>query len=61
MHYTEYAGWAVTARIPVNFGIAHGRSKPDVGSTKHIDPDGRKGVGPFSLKFGTSDQNIIHP
>ena len=24
--YTEYAGCAITARIPVNFGAAHGKS-----------------------------------
>ena len=34
---TEYAGWAVTAGIPVKFDTAHGRSRPEVGSTKCID------------------------
>ena len=29
-----YACWAVTAGIPVKFGTAHGRSRPEVGNTK---------------------------
>ena len=33
-HYTGYAGWAVTAGIPVKFGTAHDRLRPEVGSTK---------------------------
>ena len=43
---TGYAGLAVTARIPVNFGAAHGRSRPEVGSAKCIGAYGRKGVTP---------------
>ena len=35
--YTGHAGWAVTAGIPVKFGTAHGRSRPEVGSAKCID------------------------
>ena len=35
--YTEYAGWAVKAGIPVKFGTAHGRSRPEVGRAKCID------------------------
>ena len=42
--YTEYAGCALTAGIPVKFGAAHGRSRPEVGSTKRIDVYGRGGV-----------------
>ena len=42
--YTEYAGLAVMAGIPVKFGTAHGRSRPQVGSAKHIDVYGRKGL-----------------
>ena len=44
MFNTEYAGWAVMAHIPVNFGTAHGRSRPEVGSTKRIDLYGSGGV-----------------
>ena len=32
-----YAGWAVTANLPVKYGTAHGRLRPEVGSTKRID------------------------
>ena len=53
--YTEYVGWAVTARIPVKFGTAHGRSRPEVGSTKRIGASGQKGVPPAPRIFGTSD------
>ena len=34
---TAYAGWAVTAGIPVKLRTAHGISRPEVGSTKRID------------------------
>ena len=34
--YTEYAGWALTASIPVNFSNAHGKSWQEVGSTERI-------------------------
>ena len=47
--YTGYAGWAVTAGIPVKFGTAHGISRPEVGSMKCIDAYGRKGVSQPSL------------
>ena len=30
--YTEYAGCAITTGIPVKFGTAHGRSRPEVGN-----------------------------
>ena len=59
--YTEYAGCALTACIPVKFGTAHGRSRPEVGNGFRIDANSRKGVSPFSRIFGTSDQNIIPP
>ena len=59
--YTGYAGWAVTAFIPVKFGTAHGRSTPEVGSTKCIDSNDRKGISRFSRNFDTSDPKIIHP
>ena len=59
--YTGYAGWPVTAGIPVKFGTAHGRSRPEVGSTKRIGASGKKRVSLFSRIFGTSDQNITPP
>ena len=42
--YTEDAGWAVTTRIAVKFGTAHGKSRPEVGSTKCIEVYGSGGV-----------------
>ena len=45
----RYAGWIVTARIPVNFGTAHGRSRPEVGSTKRSGASDKKGVSQVSL------------
>ena len=59
--YTEYAGCALTAHIPVKFGTAHGRSRPDVGSAKRIDAYGRKGVTPAPRVFGTSDKKMMTP
>ena len=59
--YTEYAGCAVTAGIPVIFGTAHGRLRPEVGSTKRIGASGKKGVPPAPRIFGTSMQKIITP
>ena len=59
--YTEYAGCAVTAAIPVKFGTAHGRSRPEVGSAKCLGASGKKGVSLFSQIFGTSDQKITPP
>ena len=56
---TEYAGWAVTARIPVKFGTTHGKWRPDVGSTKRIDAYDRKGVTPAPRIFGTSDEEMM--
>ena len=41
---TECAGWAVTAGIPVKFVNAHGRSTPEVASTKCIDVYGNRGI-----------------
>ena len=57
--YTGYAGCAITAGIPVKFSTAHGRCRPDVGSTKCIDVYGSGGVTPTPRIFGTSGQNII--
>ena len=57
--YTGYAGWAVTAGIPVKFGTAHGRSTPEVGGAKCIDVYGRGGVSRPSLVLRNSEQNII--
>ena len=59
--YTEYAGCAITARIPVNFGTADGKSRPEVGSAKCIGSYGRKGVTTSPRNFGTSLQKIITP
>ena len=59
--YTAYAGWAVTAGIPVKFGTAHGISRPDVGSGFPIDVYGSKGVSRPSLVIGNSDQKNITP
>ena len=57
--YTGYAGWHVTAGIPVKFGTAHGRSRPEVGSAKRIDFYGSGGVSRPSCLIGKSVQNII--
>ena len=52
---TEHAGCAITTGIPVKFGTSHGRSRPEVGSTKCTDAYGRKGVTPPPPPiFGTS-------
>ena len=59
--YTGYAGWAVTTRIPVKLGTAHGRSRPEVGSTKCIDVYGSGGVFRPSLIIGKYEQQIITP
>ena len=48
--YTGYAGWAVTTRIPVKFGTAHGRSRSEVGSMKYTDVYGSRGVSRPSLE-----------
>ena len=62
MHvYTEDAGLAVNAAIPVKLQTAHGRSQPKVGSTKRIDVSGNGGVSWNSLIIGTSDQKNIPP
>ena len=42
--YTEYAGLAIMEGIPVKFGTAHGRSRPEVGNKKGIDIYGSGGV-----------------
>ena len=52
--YTAYAGWAVTAGIPVKFGAAHDRSRPEVGSMKRIDVYGTGGVSRPSLLIQNS-------
>ena len=61
MPYTEYAGCAITTCIPVNFGTAHGRSRPEVGSGFPIEGYGRKGVPQPPRIFGTSEQKNIIP
>ena len=63
--YTEYAGWAVTAGIPVKFCSAHGRLTLvvgsgfpiEVGSGFPIEAYGR-GVSRPSLVIENSNQNI---
>ena len=57
--YTGYAGWAVMAGIPVKFGTAHSRSRPEVGGEKCIDVYGNEGVSRPSLVLGNSEKNII--
>ena len=58
--YTEYAGCAITTGIPVKFGTAHGRSRPEVGSTKRIDAYGGRVVFGLCLICDTFDyKNII--
>ena len=57
--HTEYVGWAITAGIPVKFCTAHGRSRPEVDSTKRIDVYGSKGASQLSRIFGKSVQNVI--
>ena len=59
--YTEYAGCAITTGIPVKFGTAHGRSRPEVGSTKCIDFYGSRGVSRPSLISGISDHKNTTP
>ena len=59
--YTGDAGLAVTAGIPVKFGIAHDKSVPEVGSAKRIGACARKGVPLAPQVFGTSKQIIITP
>ena len=56
--YTAYAGWAVTAGIPVKFSTAHGRLRPEVGSTKCIDAYGSRQVLRPSLLISNSLQQI---
>ena len=52
-------GLAVTADIPVKFGTAHGRLRPEVGSAKCIDVYGSGGVSRPSLVLGNSEQYTI--
>ena len=59
--YTVYAGCAVTAVIAVKFGTAHGRSRPEVGSTKCTEAYGSRVVSRRSIFGGTSDQKITIP
>ena len=42
--YTGYAGCAITMVIPVNFGTAHGKSWPEVGSPNALTSMGEKGL-----------------
>ena len=58
--YTEYAGCAITAPIPVNFGTAHGRCRPDVGSAKRIDVYGSTGVNRPYLMIWYSQLKMTH-
>ena len=60
-HYTVYAGCAVMAGIPMKFGTAQARSKPEVGSVKSIDVYGGGGVSRPSLSCDTSDQISMPP
>ena len=59
--YTEDAGLAFTAGIPMKFRSAHGRLRPEVGSGFLIDGCARKWVPPSSRIFGTSDKEINPP
>ena len=59
--YTEDAGCAIMAGIPVKFGTALGRLRPEVGSRFPIKAYGSGGVSRPSLEIDTSDQNIIAP
>ena len=43
----------------MKFGTAHGRSRPEVGSVKHIDVYGSRGVFRRSLVIAKYDQEII--
>ena len=52
--YTGYTGWRITAAIPVKFGTAHGRLRPEVGSTKRIETYGSRGVSRPLLIIGIS-------
>ena len=61
LQYTDYASWAVTAGIPMKFGAAHARSRPEVGSGFRIDVYDRKGVSLFFRTFGTFERKRITP
>ena len=50
--YTGYAGWHVTAGIPMKFCTAHGRLIPEVGNGFRTDIYGRKGVSLSPRIFG---------
>ena len=52
--YTGYAGWHVVATIPMKFGTAHGKSRPEVGSGFPIEAYGNRGVSRPSLVIGIS-------
>ena len=52
--YTEDAGLDVTAGIPVKLRIAHGRSRPEVGSGFPIEAYGSTGVSRPSLLIWNS-------
>ena len=54
-------GWAITVDIPVKFSTEHGRSRPEVGSTKHIDVYGSGAVSRSSRIFSKSELNTIIP
>ena len=43
----------------MKFGTAHGRSRPEFGSVKHIDVYGSRGVFRRSLVIAKYDQEII--
>ena len=52
--YTEDAGCAITMAIPVKFGTAHDRLRPEVGSGFPIDAYGSRGVSRPYLVIGNS-------
>ena len=45
----------------MKFGTAHGRSEPEVGSTKRIEAYDRKGFPLAPRIFGTSDEEMMTP
>ena len=53
------AGLAMTVGIPIKFGTAHGKLRPEVGSVKCIGFYDRKGVFPSPRIFGASQQKTI--
>ena len=54
-------GCAITAGIPVKYGTAHGKTRPEVGSGFSIGVYGSRVVSRPTLIFGTSDEKCIPP